>query len=288
MRQVEQFGLDAIASLPGRRPVNREGVDRLAESLKSMGLRTPITVRLVDDFLDDDGVLVDGQPVLVTGAHRLAAAKQLGWDKIECFVFEGDDEIDAKLWEIAENLHRAELSTMERSEQIAEWVRLMDEKQAKEVSAQVAPKPQGGRPEGGVRAAARDLNINRDKARRATKIASISDEAKAKAAEYGIETQTALERIAKADDQLGEIDRIEDERVERERKKAERKAQKKKSPPQPDPDPNASDPSMSAKEQSDYMALCAAWNRCSEAAQRDFILERGEFVGQVLSENGGA
>ena len=64
-------------------------------------------------------------------------------------------DVDARLWEISENLHRAELSVGERADQIAEWVRLT-EPARREVSAQVAPNPQGGRPEGGLSAAARE------------------------------------------------------------------------------------------------------------------------------------
>lgn len=58
----------------------------------------------------------------------------------------------------------------------------------------------GHRPEGGVRAAARDLGINESSARRAVKINSITAEAKARAIEYGIDTQSALERIARGGD----------------------------------------------------------------------------------------
>jgi ParB family chromosome partitioning protein len=75
-------------------------------------------------------------------------------------------DIEARKAEIAENLHRAELTVQERADHIAEWVRLT------EVSAQVAPKPQGGRPESGVRAAARELGVERTEAHRAVKIAS--------------------------------------------------------------------------------------------------------------------
>ena len=35
----------------------------------------------------------------------------------------------ARLWEISENLHRADLSALERAEQIAEWVALTIPKQ---------------------------------------------------------------------------------------------------------------------------------------------------------------
>jgi len=213
MRRVEQLRTADIASLKGRRKLCDESVAQLAESIASMGLQTPITVRIVNDFVDEDGVIVDGQPILVTGAHRLAAAKSLGWEKIECFVMDDGDEIDAQLWEIAENLHRAELTAMERAHQIAEWVRLTDEKRA-QVSAQVAPKPQGGRPESGIRAASRELGIDRDQARRAIQIDSIAPEAKEAARQAGIDNnQSALLRVARADNQADEVGVIVKERA---------------------------------------------------------------------------
>jgi hypothetical protein len=36
---------------------------------------------------------------------------------------ETGSELDARLWKIAENLDRAELTVLERSEHVAEWVR---------------------------------------------------------------------------------------------------------------------------------------------------------------------
>jgi hypothetical protein len=78
----------------------------------------------------------------------------------------------------AENLHRADLTKLERDEQIAEWIDITEK-----VSSQLATKPQGGRPESGVRAAARDLGVDRDDAHRAVKVASLSDEAKETARE---------------------------------------------------------------------------------------------------------
>ena len=84
-------------------------------------------------------------------------------------------------WQIdeAKLLARAELTALERDEHVAEWIRLADS-----VSAQVAPKLSDrgrngeGRPESGVRKASRDLGIDRDDARRATKVAALSAEAK--------------------------------------------------------------------------------------------------------------
>jgi len=74
------------------------------------------------------------------------------------------------------------LTAAERAEQIALWVQLTEEKQERErqeVSRQVDAKPEGGRPESGTRAAARELGVSEPAARRAKRIASISDEAKA-------------------------------------------------------------------------------------------------------------
>jgi hypothetical protein len=58
---------------------------------------------------------------------------------------------------IVENLDRAELTVQQRAEHIAEWIELCEER----VSAQPAPKPQGGRPESGINAAVRELGIER-------------------------------------------------------------------------------------------------------------------------------
>lgn len=85
------------------------------------------------------------------------------------------------MWEISENLHRAELTVLERDEQIAEWVRLSDR-----VSRQVDAKPQGGRPEGGTRAASREIGISEPDARRAVRVDSLTEEAKEAAQKVGL------------------------------------------------------------------------------------------------------
>jgi ParB-like chromosome segregation protein Spo0J len=124
--------------------------------------------------------------------HRFEAARQLGWLEISAIIVVGSDA-DALKWQIAENLHRAELTPLERAEHIAEWLRLTE----KEVSAQVAPKLLGGRPESGVRAAARELGIERTEAQRAIKIDSITPEAKAAAREAGMDqNQSKLLAVA--------------------------------------------------------------------------------------------
>ena len=88
-----------------------------------------------------------------------------------CAVFDNtmsDDQ--ARMWEISENLHRAELTALEHDEQVAEWARL-----AEKQMAQVAPRgPVGHRPEGGIRKASRELGIERTEVRRAVKVDSLT------------------------------------------------------------------------------------------------------------------
>jgi ParB family chromosome partitioning protein len=85
---------------------------------------------------------------------------------------------------------------LERSEHLAEWLRLTDG-----VSAQLAPKPKGGRPEGGVNAAARELNIDRTEAQRAIQIDGLSPDAKAAAIAAGIhDTQSTMLKVANPND----------------------------------------------------------------------------------------
>src|SRR4029077_11097900 len=96
-----------------------------------------------------------------------------------------------RLWEISENLHRAELTVTQRSEQVAEYARLAKQRRdanaaqtlhsqpegkkqdAERVSAQLAPKPQTGRPEAGDRLAARDLGPSPDVGRRPPPLAAL-------------------------------------------------------------------------------------------------------------------
>ena len=179
---IEALFVDSIIVSNRHRPVDLGAVKVLAASMQKLGLRTPITIRSPND----------SECYLVAGRHRLEAARLLGWSEIECFVLDCSED-EAEMWEISENLHRAELTVVQRSEQVSRWVELADK-----VLVQVAPKPQGGRPEGGVNKAARDLNLEATEVKRAVKIASLTTEAKAVAAELGLDdNQSALLAAAK-------------------------------------------------------------------------------------------
>jgi hypothetical protein len=96
-------------------------------------------------------------------------------------------------------LHRAELTTLERSSQVAEWVTLSEGKTGgKPVQPEQVSK--GGRGnKGGVAAASRELGVDRSEVNRSIKIADISDEAKEAATAAGLaNNQTALLKVAAA------------------------------------------------------------------------------------------
>src|SRR5262245_2993159 len=124
------IGIDEIVIPQGRRAVTARDVKLLAESINKIGLRHPITVRKKGDGYQ-----------LVAGLHRLEAFKKLGLEHIPATICSMTNA-NARMWEIAENLHRSELTKLERDENVAEWIRLVEQ-----VSSQSATKPQGGRPE---------------------------------------------------------------------------------------------------------------------------------------------
>jgi hypothetical protein len=151
------------------RALSDDAVTRLAASLSEIGLRQPITIRVVDEMMVD-GHLTAGVPVLVAGRHRLEAAKQLGWSHIDCI--EVDDEIlAAEMWEIAENLHRLDLTKEQRDEHIRRYAELLEERKALEVVGQNVPKPksgpQGGRPKEVARQIADETGLSAKTIRRA-------------------------------------------------------------------------------------------------------------------------
>lgn len=242
--RVQSIPVDDIYIVGPRREVGEKAVEALSGSLEAIGLRQPITVRWCDRIED-----ADGGYALVAGRHRLEAAKRIGWTWIDAIVAEWDD-ITAEQWEISENLHRAELSDLDRKLQIARWTELEILKRD-EVSGHFAQKPQGGRPEGGVSAASRELGIERTAVRRAVKIAgSLSGEAQDAIREAGLSnSQKALLAVASAPqtEQVAKVHEI--------------KAAKLAADPLND---------FEAKEKQ-VAALMAAWNKAGLEAREEFL-----------------
>jgi ParB family chromosome partitioning protein len=164
--------IDDIVVNDGRREINMAAVKKLAQSIDQVGLQHPITVKRKGE-----------QYLLIAGRHRLEACKKLDFESIAARIVSMTND-EAKLWEIAENLHRSELTKLERDDNIAEWIKITERMNKPLQSATVS----GGRGnESGVNAAARDLGIEQTDAHRAVKVASLSDEAKEAARETGLD-----------------------------------------------------------------------------------------------------
>jgi uncharacterized ParB-like nuclease family protein len=208
---VQQLYLDIIKARPTHRGIDQEAVGLLADSMEKLGLRQPITVEPREQG-EGYGYWI------VAGAHRLVAARKLGWETIPCYV----EGANARLWEISENLHRAELSVAERSEQIAEWVGLTEAK-----PGQVVQVSKGGRgKEGGISKAARELPVagstpeaKRKTVERALKVAGIVPEARKAAHEAGLKAQSDLLKVASYSDsdQLEMVAKIAAEKTQKTR-----------------------------------------------------------------------
>ena len=93
------------------RPLVTADVDKLAASIKEIGLIQPITVRAVTVI---NGV-AEGGFQIVAGHHRVAACRALGWDEIDAIVIVAAEHLQAELIEIDENLCRSELTASQRS-----------------------------------------------------------------------------------------------------------------------------------------------------------------------------
>jgi hypothetical protein len=115
--QIQSIRVDDIEIGERLRSLSTDAVARLAQSIGDIGLQQPITIRVVDEMMLD-GHLTAGVPILVAGAHRLAAAKSLGWTHIDCIEVD-DDALRAELWEIDENLMRSELSPAQQADHLA-------------------------------------------------------------------------------------------------------------------------------------------------------------------------
>lgn len=133
--KVEPQFVDLIDVGDRLRAVDPKKVSQLAESMKAIGLLNPIYV----------SYSADGSAcTLVAGAHRLAAAKKLGWDSIDTVELPGGD-LEAQLAEIDENLCRSELTPTEEAEHIGRRKEVWEAMQAaKEIQVGQVDPPEIG------------------------------------------------------------------------------------------------------------------------------------------------
>lgn len=112
---IERIPLRTLKASGQPRPLITEAVDKLAASIREVGLIQPISVRCVPVM--DGGVAVDGYQI-VAGHHRVAAARALGWTEIDAIIVDAGEHLQTELIEIDENLCRAELTASQRAQAI--------------------------------------------------------------------------------------------------------------------------------------------------------------------------
>jgi hypothetical protein len=94
------------------RPVDKRAVSKIAASIEAIGLQTPITVTPTKRTVNSREVEAYE---IVAGRHRYEAAISLKRTHINAYVQVWDED-DASLWEIDENLIRAELTDAQRAD----------------------------------------------------------------------------------------------------------------------------------------------------------------------------
>jgi ParB-like nuclease domain len=191
--QLQLVALRSIHSAQIHDPSDKSNL-QLFESISAIGPKTPLSV----------SPRLDGDFDLIVGVRRYWIMKELGIEFVDCFVI--DDPKAAALWKISENLHRNDLSAMDRSQAIRDWNSWLNKPgQDGQVFA-------GGRGNlGGLAAASRATGISRQELRRAIKISAIETEAKDAIRSAGLsDNQARLLQIASVEpsEQLKKVTEI--------------------------------------------------------------------------------
>lgn len=137
--KVESQFVDSIDVGDRLRAVDESKVSQLAESMKAIGLLNPVYVKYSEDA---------SECFLVAGAHRLAAAKRLGWEFIDTVELAGG-VLETQLAEIDENLCRSELTPTQEAEHLARrkevWEAMREVEQKPGQVDPVSSEQKGGR-----------------------------------------------------------------------------------------------------------------------------------------------
>ena len=186
----ENVRVKDVQIIDKRRELDPKKVEALAASILMVGLRTPITVKRLEEECDGVSITV---LAFVAGGYRLEAFKSLQRSRIPAFVIEGDQN-DARILQLTENLYRTDLTALQHAEDLAALVELVQTDKGGQVA-----HPGGKQPhDRGINRAAKKLGFSPRKVRRSINIANITVEAKAKAIEVGFDKkQSRLLVIAK-------------------------------------------------------------------------------------------
>ena len=108
---LQKIQLSKLSASAQPRPLLTTEVDKLAASIKDVGLIQPITVTA---FTQVSGIAEPGWQI-IAGHHRVAACRALGWAEIDALVIDDVSHLQSELIEIDENLCRAELTASQRT-----------------------------------------------------------------------------------------------------------------------------------------------------------------------------
>ena len=104
MNQIIELPIDQIKPQTLQRQIHPDEVSALMESIKAVGIMSPLTVnKLGDEYF------------LVAGKHRLAAAKGLGLPTVPCLITEGDQDLALSMT-LHENMFRKDLNVVEEAQ----------------------------------------------------------------------------------------------------------------------------------------------------------------------------
>ena len=123
--EVKELPLDLIkiSSFNTRKDLTagteEAGLTDLTNSIQEKGLLNPIMVQKLDD----------GTYELIAGQRRYLACKNLGWTTIPSIIREKMDDTDATILSLIENVHRADMSPLDKSRAYQKiWEKYRDEK----------------------------------------------------------------------------------------------------------------------------------------------------------------
>ncbi len=247
------------------RPVSEAGVEAILSSIGETGIMKD-AIHLRRSRVDG------GLLMLIAGAHRLEAAKRLGWAQIEAIVWRDVSDDWVKLVEIDDNLAGAEMTALDTAVFLA---------RRKAIYERLHPEARRGFAGGMARHG------------QLTDIMSVSSFAKATAEKFGI-TERHVRRMTEAGSALtdaqaqqlraapravGLVDLVDLSKIGDEAERAQvilkvATGQAKKvatARRQYAAETGTGAPPAPSKADGDYDRLVEAWNRASPAARRRFV-----------------
>lgn len=245
--KVQKALIDHIDIPPRLRAVDTRRVNSIADSIKAIGLQQPITL-----WAEPDGPFI-----LVAGAHRLVAARSLGWEEIDAVFTEADD-VDRQIWEIDENLMRAELTATQQAEHLAKRKELWEQRVTGGTSCPTSLKDgRGGGAQHQKQFAAETADATgvdkRTVNRAVARAQAVPEDVRDLISGTRLDTGVYLDHIKGLDHQS------QPRKVQQDlRRISESKPPKPLEPPKEDPDAEQ------------FEALKRAWNKASSEARRRF------------------